>query len=70
VKFKRGDTVEWWSHLSGRTRAVFVEYDPDFPSRYVILAIGIGRRGNRLTHTFRWPLRQVERVKAGRMMTT
>jgi hypothetical protein len=66
MKFKRGDKVEWWSQLSGRTRAVFVEYDPDFPSRYVILAIGIGVRGDRMTHTFRWPLSQVAMNEVGR----
>ena len=56
MKYKRGDKVKWWSHLSPPTKAIFVEYDEDFPTQYCILAIGIGRRGHRMTHTFRWPL--------------
>lgn len=67
---KRGDKVEWWSDRSGPSRAIFVEYDQDFPKRYCILAIGIGVKPNRMTHTFRWPLRQVVNVGEGRTMTT
>jgi len=70
VKFKRGDKVWWWSRLSSLTLAVFVEYDQDFPKRDCILAIPIGVRGNRMAHTFRWPLRQVANVEEGRTMMT
>lgn len=66
---KRGDKVWWWSRFSDKSKAVFLKYDPDFPARYCILAIGIGAKGNRMTHTFRWPVGQVERVKEGRTMT-
>jgi len=66
MKLKRGDRVWWWSQRSGRTKAVFVEYDEDFPNRYCILAIGVGIKPNRMTHTFRWPLRQVANVEEGR----
>ena len=59
---KRGDKVRWWSQRS-ESKAIFVEYDEDFPNRYCILAIGIGAKGNRMTHTFRWPLSQVEQLR-------
>ena len=63
---RKGDKVWWWSHLSGKTKALFVEYDPDSPKKYCILAIGIGVKPNRMVHTFRWPLRQVANVEEGR----
>jgi hypothetical protein len=66
MKFKRGDKVEWWSQLSGPTKAIFVEYDVDFPKRYCILAIKISS----MTHTFRWPLSQVANVGEGRTIMT
>lgn len=56
-RYKRGDRVEWWSRLSGPTTAIFVEFDHDFPEQDAILAIPIGRKNNRMTHQFRWPLR-------------
>lgn len=70
-RLKRGDTVWWWS-LDRRkaTTAVFVEYDPDLPAQYCILAIGIGVKGNRMTHSFRWPLDQVANNAAPHTMTT
>ena len=67
LKLKRGDKVEWWSRAKSNTdKAIFIEYDPDFPTKYCILAIGIGVIGNRMTHTFRWPLRQVALCGEGR----
>lgn len=69
MKYRKGDKVWWWSHLSPKTKAIFVEYDLDFPTRYCILAIGLGAKNNRMTHTFRWPLRQVARIEAGHTMT-
>lgn len=53
--FKRGDKVEWGNRY-GTRKAVFVEYDQDMPTRFVILATRIGAKGNRMVHTFRWPL--------------
>jgi hypothetical protein len=54
--------VWWWSRISGKSKAVFVEYDEDFPNRYCILAIGIGVKPDRMTHTFRWPVQQVSKL--------
>jgi hypothetical protein len=60
VKLKRGDKVKWWSHTTDSPRrAVFVEYDQDFPDWYCILAIRIGVKPDQMIHTFRWPLGQV-----------
>jgi hypothetical protein len=58
---KKGDKVTWTSPVSGKkSKAIFVQHDMDgFPKRDCILAIGIGAKGNRMTHTFRWPLRLV-----------
>jgi hypothetical protein len=70
MKFKRGDKVEWWSRSSSETTAIFVEYDEDFPTLFCILAIPLGAKGNRMTHTFRWPLSQVANVGEGRTMMT
>jgi hypothetical protein len=69
-KYKRGDKVEWWSYKGKVWDAVFVAYDPDFPRRDCILAIRIGAKGNRMIHTFRWPLRQVALNGEGRTMMT
>lgn len=68
MKLKRGDPVWWWS-TGHKSKAVFVEHDQDFPDRFCILAIGIGVRPDRMTHTFRWPLRQVAYREEGRTMT-
>lgn len=67
---KRGDKVSWWSHKGNESKAIFVEYDEDYPKKYCILGIPLGVKGNRMTHTFRWPLSQVARVEEGRTMTT
>jgi hypothetical protein len=64
--FRRGDKVEWWSHSSKLSSAVFVEYDQDFPTKMCILGVRIGVKGNQMTHTFRWPLSQVAMRGEGR----
>lgn len=61
----------WWSvDPKKATTAIFVEYDPDFPSKSCILGIPIGVKGNRMTHTFRWPLGQVASMGEGRTIAT
>ena len=60
-KYRRGDIVWQISPVTGeRSKAVFVKFDTKgFPERDCILAIGIGTRGNKITHYFRWPLRLI-----------
>lgn len=62
--YRKGDKVWYVSPVSGiRGKALFVQHDKDgFPKRDAILAIGIGMKGDRMVHTFRWPLRFVERI--------
>jgi hypothetical protein len=69
MKYERGNVIEWWSDSSPRTKAIFVAYDVDMPTQYCILAIGIGRKGDRMIHTFRWPLSLVANAKVGRTIT-
>lgn len=63
--YDKGDVVWWWSKQSGptsATRAVFVRHDSKktgFPKEDCILAIRI----HNYTHTFRWPLRYISKVK-------
>jgi hypothetical protein len=61
MKYRRGDIVWQISPVSGKkTKAVFVGYDKrGFPERDCILAIGIGVKGDKMTHKFRWPLRLI-----------
>ena len=59
--YKKGDKVWYASHMS-RGKAVFVQHDSEgFPKRDAILAIGIGIKPDRMVHTFRWPLKNIER---------
>jgi hypothetical protein len=61
--YRKGEKVVWVSPYSGdRSLAFFLDHDHDFPKRYVILAIGIGRKGHKMRHSFRWPLRFVQKL--------
>lgn len=59
MTYKRSDIVWQISPITGvRSRAIFVKFDTKgYPEEDCILAIGIGRKGHKMTHYFRWPLR-------------
>jgi len=69
--FEKGDKVSYSSPVTrDRGVAIFVQHDVDgFPKRDCILAIGLGVKGNRVTHTFRWSLRLVDLYEAPRTMS-
>lgn len=59
-KYRRGDKVEWGP--PNWTKAIFVEYDPDAPKRYAILAVRIGTKQRGIVHMFRWELRGIRQL--------
>lgn len=60
---KKGDKVIYFTNYS-QAKAIFVKHDDEgFPKRDAILAIGIGVKPNRMTHTFRWPLKQLSSLQ-------
>jgi len=72
--FERGEKVVWVSPVSrDQSYAIFMKHDTrGFPTRDAILLIGIGPKGNKMRHYFRWPLRDIRKLrkeKVGRTIT-
>ena len=67
MTYERGDRVWWWSEQSGksgRTKAVFLQYDHDRGKRKdCILVINIGPNRRPFKHRFRWPTKLTELIE-------
>ena len=61
---RRGEKVIWVSPLTGaKSKALFVAHDKQgFPKRDALLMIGLGAKGNKMPHIFRWPFRYIRRI--------